>query len=57
MAQETTHVRVSVRTRWALKIAGARLDCSIIELLGRVETGDRAALKAWQEAVREVDGK
>lgn len=50
MRETTTTIRVSKTTRWALKIAGAKVDCSIIELLARVERGDLAALRAWREA-------
>lgn len=52
---ESQQVRVKNRTRWALKIASARLDCSIVELLARVEQGDKKALLVWKEATKEID--
>ena len=53
---KTSSIRVANDTRWALKIAGSRLDCTIWEVLARVELGDKAALKAWLIAAREVAG-
>jgi hypothetical protein len=54
MKRKTDSIRVRPHTRWALKLAGARLDCSIIEVLARVEQGDRKALGEWQRAAKEV---
>jgi hypothetical protein len=54
MKRKTESIRVRPWTRWALKLAGARLDCSIIEVLARVERGDRKALAEWQRAAREI---
>jgi hypothetical protein len=53
----TEQIRVRSSTRWALKIASAHLDCSIVELLGLVEQNNKAgrkALAAWQNAARVV---
>jgi hypothetical protein len=47
-------IRVSVLTRWALKVASSRLDISIVELLSRVEHGDNEALQVWRDAVEEL---
>jgi len=52
---KTTQIRALERTRWALKIASAKLDCSIVKLLARVETGDNKALHVWREAVKETE--
>jgi len=57
MEKKTDSIRVRSRTRWALKVAGAELDCSIIEVLARVEQGDRDALKAWLSAAKRVKGR
>ncbi len=57
MKKATSSIRVGEPTRWALKIAGAKLNCSIVELLARVERGDRAALRAWMLAAQEVAKK
>jgi hypothetical protein len=52
---KTEQIRVASDVRWALKIASARLDCSIIELLTRVQSGDKAALRAWWAAAKEIE--
>jgi len=54
MSEKTTHERVYGSTRWALKMTSAEIDCSIAEVLARVEHGDAAALSVWQKHARWV---
>lgn len=50
----TVNIRVKDPQRHSLKVASARLDVPIWQVLAMVEQGDRKALSVWQAAAREV---
>lgn len=52
--RKTQNIRVHTVQRWSLKIASARLDCPIHEVLSRIVSGDKEALRVWMEADKEA---
>lgn len=52
--RKTQNIRVHAVQRHSLKIAGAKLDCTIWEVLDRVVSGDKEALRVWMEADKEA---
>lgn len=55
--RKTQNIRVHAVQRWSLKVASAKLDCPIWEVLNRVVEGDSAALDAWMAADAECRAK
>lgn len=54
MARDTTHIRVTEVSRWAIKIAGAHLDCTVADVITRMLSRDKVALRAAWAAMDEV---
>jgi len=52
--RKTQNIRVHTVQRHALKIAGARLDCPIHEVVDRLMDGEAVAQKVCKEANKEA---
>jgi len=51
---ETVSVKVSMHVWHALKVAAARLDVTMLELLARIGRGNLEAVRAFQREYKEV---
>lgn len=54
--RKTVNIRVHRLQRWTAKVAAAKLDCPIHEMIDRLFAGDADAVEAMEQADTECRG-